>query len=146
MLGTGIGQILSAAGGLSNVHVYTTSAAALSSASTSYVLVANTYTQYVKKADTYSSILLVSACISARQSVAGTQITFGVNDGNSTSDLCTFNYNTASERMQAFGSTWVFENQGGYAFSVYAKSSSALSTMTIDSNDTISLLLAEVPI
>jgi hypothetical protein len=134
---------------LANIGVMWASGTAslAASTSTSYVDVSGTSTSWTKTGDSSSSNVLVVLLMSAWTSVAATIPAFGVRLGGVDYDLVAKTINEASSHNTLTAvRTLTGIAAGSYSPNLRFKRNSGTGAVTIDTGDTVSYLLLEVPL
>lgn len=128
----------------SNIGVFNTSAASINVASTSYTNITGGSFSFTKQYSELTSDIFVLVALSARVDTASRTLSVAVNDG-ATDNACTaLFYNTAGEHLSYLGGCKLSIHRA-QAYTLQARmKNSGTGIMTMDGNDTLSMLAWEV--
>ncbi|HEY6018589.1 MAG TPA: hypothetical protein VIY48_01455 [Candidatus Paceibacterota bacterium] len=146
LYGAPMAGLLKAITSLCNITMFNSQGGcSLSSSATTYTNVTSASQSFTKVYDAATSNILVIFAATSSRASGGSNTTFGINDGTTDRDMAVIQFNTANEHQLAIGGVLITTLEPKtYTFQLRAKGSGA-TAMTIDTNDTVTMLFLELP-
>ena len=141
-------QLLSALRSVSNLTLFgTLSGASAAVTGTAYTSVTGASQSFTKTQGSSLTNVLGLIIPSAFKATATNTVSYAISDGTTDWTAVTFTYNTTAEHMQTPGGVLMTGlAAAAYTMTLRAKMATASGTLTINTDDTVSMLLMEVPV
>lgn len=138
-------NMLRALFGITNITPFVSTNCATTVASTSNTNITNATQSFTKQLDASKSDIFVIVSLGLRCDTASRQANIALNDGTTDRDVAQYFFNTAGEHQTTLGGIQLTTAEAkAYTFQLKMRNSGT-GTLTIDVNDTVSMIFWEGP-